>query len=161
MGTKRKVTDFTLTGMDGQPMKLSDYAGKVLILVNTASKCGFAPQLKDLESLYQKYRKDGLMVVGTPSNQFHQELADDEQTADYCQAHYGVTFPLSARVRVNGVDEDPLWTYLKEETGGGKIKWNFTKFLVDRHGEVIRRYAPVTRPEAMEETIRAALNISK
>ncbi|WP_155287823.1 glutathione peroxidase [Lacticaseibacillus zhaodongensis] len=161
MDTKTKISDFELTGINGKPLKLSDYAGKVLIIVNTASKCGFAPQMQGLEDLYKKYGQDGLVVVGTPSNQFHQELANDEDTASYCQAHYGVTFPLSQRVRVNGADEDPLWAYLKEQSGGGRIKWNFTKFVIDRHGEVIRRYAPATRPAAMEETIRAALNLKK
>ncbi|MDN6249644.1 MAG: glutathione peroxidase [Tetragenococcus koreensis] len=151
------IYDFKETEMDGTTLDLSDYKGKVVIIVNTASKCGLAPQLETLENLNEKYKKDGLEILGLPSNQFHQELDDDDQTNDYCKVHYGVTFPMTKRVEVNGDKEDPLFTYLKTEAGHGKIKWNFTKFLVGRNGQVIKRYAPQTKPEKMEEAIVEAL----
>ncbi|AYW47486.1 glutathione peroxidase [Tetragenococcus osmophilus] len=151
------IYDFKETEMSEKPLDLSDYTGKVVIIVNTASKCGLAPQLETLENLYEKYKKDGLEILGLPSNQFHQELDDDKQTNDYCKVHYGVTFPMTKRVEVNGDKEDPLFTYLKKEAGHGKIKWNFTKFLVGRNGQVIKRYAPQTKPEKMEEAIVEAL----
>ncbi|WP_283680300.1 glutathione peroxidase [Lentilactobacillus sp. Marseille-Q4993] len=149
--------DFKETEMSGQEIDFDQYRGKVLIVVNTASKCGFAPQLEGLEDLYKKYHDEGLEVIGIPSNQFKQELETDEETSDYCQVHYGVTFPMTKRVRVNGDDEDPLFTHLKEESHNGRIKWNFTKFLVDRNGKLVKRYAPITKPEKMESDIVAAL----
>ncbi|APS41107.1 Glutathione peroxidase family protein [Weissella jogaejeotgali] len=153
------IYDFSETEMNGKEINLKDYAGKVVIIVNTASKCGLAPQLEGLESLYQKYRDDGLVVLGLPSNQFKQELDTDEETSDYCQVHYGVTFPMTKRVLVNGDDEDGLFTYLKYMSGNGPIKWNYTKFLVGRDGQLIHRYAPITKPEKMEKEIAAALKI--
>ncbi len=151
------IYDFKETEMNGEPLDLKAYEGKVVIIANTASKCGLAPQLETLESFYQKYKDQGLEVLGLPSNQFHQELKSDEETEDYCQVHYGVTFPMTKRVRVNGADEDPLFTYLKEASGEGRITWNFTKFLIGRNGELIERYKPTTKPEKMEEAIVAAL----
>ncbi|AYW46110.1 glutathione peroxidase [Tetragenococcus koreensis] len=151
------IYDFKETEMSGETLDLSDYKGKVVVIVNTASKCGLATQLEALESLYQKYNEQGFEVLGLPSNQFHQELDDDEQTQDYCKVHYGVSFPMTKRVKVNGNEADPLFTHLKEAAGHGVIKWNFTKFLVGRDGQVIKRYAPQTKPEKMEEDIIAAL----
>lgn len=155
------IYEFTETEMGGQTLKLADYRGKVVLIVNTASKCGLAPQLKTIETLYQKYHDQGFTVLGLPSNQFHQELDSDEATSDFCQMHYGVTFPMTKQVRVNGDDEDPLFTYLKETAGHGRIKWNFTKFLIGRDGHLIDRYAPTTRPEKIEPAIVAALNAAK
>lgn len=157
MNNMNTIYDFKETEMSGQEINLEDYQGKVVIIVNTASKCGLAPQLEALEGLYKKYHAQGLEVLGLPSNQFHQELSEDEETSDYCQRHYGVTFPMTKRVVINGEDEDPLLTYLKDSSGNGKIKWNFTKFLVGRDGKLIHRYAPVTKPEKMEEQIVEAL----
>lgn len=151
------IYDFTETEMSGQSIDFKDYQGKVLLIVNTASKCGLAPQLAGIEALYQKYHDQGFEVLGLPSNQFHQELATDEEANDFCQLHYGVTFPMTQRVAVNGDDEDPLFTYLKETAGHGRIKWNFTKFLIGRDGQLIDRYAPVTKPEKVEPDIVTAL----
>ncbi|MCH4165019.1 MAG: glutathione peroxidase [Lentilactobacillus diolivorans] len=153
----KTIYEFTEIEMNGQPLKLQDYQDKVVLIVNTASKCGLAPQLEGLEALYKKYKDDGLVVLGLPSNQFHQELATDKEASDYCQLHYGVTFPMTKRVAVNGDDEDPLFSYLKDESGHGNIKWNYTKFLVGKDGRLIHRYAPITKPEKIEDAIQAAL----
>ncbi|WP_318767338.1 glutathione peroxidase [Lactiplantibacillus carotarum] len=151
------IYDFSETEMSGETLALSQYQGKVLLIVNTASNCGLAPQFKGLEELYQKYQSEGLVILGLPSNQFHQEKADDTATHDYCQRHYGVTFPMTKRVLVNGEAADPLFTYLKQTAGHGRIKWNFTKFLIGRDGRVLNRFAPTTRPVAFETAIRDAL----
>ncbi|WP_203651607.1 glutathione peroxidase [Secundilactobacillus yichangensis] len=151
------IYDFQETEMNGQPIKFDDYRGKVLLIVNTASKCGLAPQLEGIERLYKQYHDQGFEVLGLPSNQFHQELGSDEETEAYCQLHYGVTFPMTKQVRVNGDDEDPLFTYLKDTAGHGRIKWNFTKFLIGRDGQMINRYAPVFKPEKIEPAIVEAL----
>lgn len=151
------IYDFQETEMSGQPLNLADYRGKVVLIVNTASKCGLAPQLVGLEDLYQRYHSQGLEVLGLPSNQFHQELESDEATSDFCQVHYGVTFPMTKKIQVNVADEDPLFTYLKKTAGHGRIKWNFTKFLIGRDGQLIARYAPTTNPEKIEPAIVTAL----
>jgi len=151
------IYDFKETEMSGEDLSLEAYRGQVLLVVNTASNCGLAPQFKGLEALYQKYQAEGLVVLGLPSNQFHQEKADDEATHDYCQRHYGVTFPMTKRVMVNGEDADPLFSYLKQAAGHGRIKWNFTKFLIGRDGQVLERFAPTTRPQTFETAIRDAL----
>lgn len=152
------IYDFNEIETSGTELKLQDFRGQVLLIVNTASKCGLAPQLNGLEKLYQHYRAQGLMVIGLPSDQFHQELAEDEEVSEYCQLHYGVTFPITKKVKVNGSGEDPLFTYLKATAGHGRIKWNYTKFLVDRAGKVIQRFAPITTPEKIEPAIVALLN---
>lgn len=152
------IYDFKETEMNGKTIDFKDYKGKVILVVNTASKCGFAPQLRALEELYQKYRHQGLVVIGLPSNQFHQELDSDQKANDYCQRHFGVTFPMTKKVYVNGGNEDPLFAYLKYVAGHGRIKWNFTKFLIGRDGKIIDRYAPITKPEKIEPEIIAALN---
>jgi len=151
------IYDFSETEMNGFTIDFKDYQGKVLLIVNTASKCGFAPQLKGLEELYQKYHDQGFENLGLPSNQFHQELDSDQETSDYCQMHYGVTFPMTQKVSVNGGNEDPLFTYLKGAVGHGRIKWNFTKFLIGRDGQVLERFAPITKPEKIEPNIISAL----
>lgn len=155
------IYDFELTEMSGQRIKLSSYQGKVILIVNTASKCGFAPQLEELEMLYQQYHGLGLEIIGIPSNQFHQELATNEETNDYCRLYFGVTFPMTQQVRVNGADADPLFVYLKKVSGKGPIKWNFTKFLIDREGKLFKRYAPMTRPKSFETTIQELLTDQK
>ncbi|MDR4932359.1 glutathione peroxidase [Companilactobacillus paralimentarius] len=151
------IYNFRETEMNGGIINFRDYQGKVLLIVNTASKCGLAPQLESIEKLYNKYRAQGLEVLGLPSNQFHQELDSDEETSDFCQMHYGVTFPMTRKVIVNGLDEDPLFTYLKDQSGRGRIKWNFTKFLIDKEGNLLKRFAPITKPEKMESLIIDAL----
>ncbi|PWF99485.1 glutathione peroxidase [Levilactobacillus bambusae] len=154
------IYQFQETEMNGQPIDFETYRGKVLLLMNTASKCGFAPQLKGFEAMYQEYHNQGLELLGLPSNQFHQELSTDEETEDYCQVHYGVTFPMTKRIRVNGAGEDPLFAYLKAQTNSGRIKWNFTKFLINRDGTLIKRFPPRTTPEKMLPDVIAALNES-
>lgn len=151
------VYDFTETEMSNQPIDFNDYKGKVVLIVNTASKCGFTPQLTGLEALYKQYKDKGFEVLGLPSNQFNQELDSDEATHNFCQMHFGVTFPMTKHVQVNGEGEDGLYTYLKSQAGHGPIEWNFTKFLVGRDGEVLGRFAPGTPPESLEPTIIAAL----
>lgn len=149
--------NFNETEMSGQKIDFNKFKGKVVLLMNTASKCGFAPQLEGFEGIYQKYHDQGLDVLGLPSNQFRQELASDEETVEYCSVHFGVTFPMTKQIWVNGKEADPLFTYLKEQTNTGRIKWNFTKFLIGRDGEVIKRYSPRTKPEQIEPDIIKAL----
>lgn len=151
------VYDFQETEMNGQTLPLKSYQGQVLLIVNTASKCGLAPQLEGLEKLYKTYHDQGFTVLGLPSNQFKQELATDEEASEYCQMHYGVTFPMTKRVAVNGDGEDPLFTYLKDASGHGRIKWNYTKFLIGRDGQLIHRYAPTTTPEKFADDVAAAV----
>ena len=154
--------DFSAVDINGQPQPLSGYAGKVLLIVNVASRCGFTPQYTGLEKLWRDYRDRGLVVLGFPCDQFgHQEPGDEAEIKNFCSINYDVTFPLSAKVDVNGGAAHPLWKWLKDEKGGllgiDAIKWNFTKFLVGRDGEVIRRYAPQTEPETLAGDIEAAL----
>ncbi len=154
--------DFQTTSLDGQPLDLADFRGKALLVVNTASKCGFTPQYEGLEQLWQTYGPQGLVVLGFPCDQFgHQEPGDAGDISSFCSLNYGVSFPMSAKVEVNGADAHPLWQWLKAHKRGAlgiaAIKWNFSKFLIGREGQVIERYAPSTRPEALEGDIRAAL----
>ena len=156
------VYDFSATTLDGKPRKLSDYKGKVLLVVNTASKCGFTPQYKGLEELYEKYRDRGFAVLGFPNNQFgEQEPGPDSEIAEFCERNYGVTFPMFSKVDVNGDAAHPLFKYLTTEKkgllGSAAIKWNFTKFLVGKDGKVIERYAPTTKPEELAGAIERAL----
>lgn len=151
------IYEFSETEMNGFTIDFKDYQNKVLLVVNTASKCGFAPQLTELEHLYKKYHDQGFEVLGLPSNQFHQELDSDQATSDFCEVHYGVTFPMTKKIMVNGGNEDPLFAYLKTESGHGRIKWNFTKFLIGRDGQLLGRYAPITKPEKIEPEIIKAL----
>jgi glutathione peroxidase len=155
------LTDFTATTIDGQERSLADLAGEVVLVVNTASQCGFTPQLAGLESLYETHRDRGFTVLGFPCNQFGgQEPGTEEEIGEFCQKNYGVTFPMFAKIDVNGDDEHPLWTWLKSEKGGllgSRIKWNFTKFLVGRDGQVIERFSPQTEPADLTTAIEKAL----
>ena len=155
------LQDFEATTITGEPRALGDYQGKVVLVVNTASKCGFTPQFEGLEKLYEDLADQGLVVLGFPCDQFaHQEFDDDVATAEFCQLNYGVTFPMFRKVDVNGRDAHPLFTWLRREQGGllgDAIKWNFTKFLVNREGEVVGRYAPSVVPAEIEKDIRALL----
>ena len=155
------VYDFTAERMDGSPQAFSDYQDKVLLIVNTASKCGFTPQFEGLEALHEQYKDKGLVVVGFPCNQFgSQDPGSNEEIGAFCQKNYGVSFPMMAKVDVNGKDAHPIFDWPKEQKGGlltDGIKWNFTKFLVGSDGQVIDRYAPTTKPEAMTADIEKAL----
>ena len=155
--------DFSAIDIDGQPRALSEYAGKVLLVVNVASKCGFTPQYTGLQELWNTYRGRGLVVLGFPCDQFgHQEPGNEEEIKNFCSLDYGVDFPLFAKIDVNGRNAHPLWTWLKDEKGGllgSGIKWNFTKFLVGRDGAVIARYAPTHAPEKLADRIEAALAV--
>jgi glutathione peroxidase len=156
------VYDFTAETIDGQPAPLADYQGKVLLIVNTASKCGFTRQYAGLEDLYRKYRDRGFVVLGFPCNQFGaQEPGDEEEIKSFCSLTYDVDFPLMRKVDVNGPSAHPLYVFLKGQKKGllgtEGIKWNFTKFLVDRSGQVVDRYAPTDEPKALEGAIEALL----
>jgi len=152
--------DIEVTLANGETYKLDRYKGKVLLIVNTASKCGFTPQFKELESLYQKYKEQGFVVLGFPSNQFKQEFATSLDAKKACQLNYGVTFPMHEIVKVNGAHAHPLFQYLTRHSKGifnQAIKWNFTKFLVDRNGTVVHRFSPIEKPKSFEETIKKYL----
>ena len=154
--------DFSAVDIDGNLQPLSQYAGKVLLVVNVASQCGFTPQYTGLERLWRDYRDRGLVVLGFPCDQFgHQEPGDEADIRNFCSLNYEVDFPLFAKVEVNGAGAHPLWRWLKGERAGvlgtEAIKWNFTKFLVGRDGRVIRRYAPTETPESLRRDIEAAL----
>ncbi|USS88506.1 glutathione peroxidase [Fructilactobacillus hinvesii] len=151
------VYDYKTKELNGDSIDFADFKGKVILVVNTASKCGLAGQLKDLEKLYKKYHDQGLEVIGFPSNQFLMELKDSKNITEYCQVHYGVTFPITQTIKVNGEDTDPLFAYLKKESGHGPLKWNYTKFLIGKDGKLIHRYAPITNPEKLEPEIQRAL----
>ena len=156
------VFDFSARTLAGTEASLSDHAGKVLLIANTASKCGFTPQYAGLQRLHQQYHDKGLVVMGFPSNEFgQQEPGDSAEIAQFCDAHYGVTFPMFAKVKVNGADAHPLFRFLTGEApgllGSESIKWNFTKFLVARDGAVFKRYAPQTSPEDLQEDIERLL----
>lgn len=153
--------DFKATALDGKEISLGDYAGEVVLVVNTASQCGFTPQLAGLETLHEKYRGRGFTVLGFPCNQFGgQEPGTEEEIGAFCQKNYGVTFPMFAKIDVNGSGEHPLYAWLKSEKGGllgARIKWNFTKFLVGRDGTVLGRYAPNTDPADLAGDVERAL----
>jgi glutathione peroxidase len=156
------VFDFQATALDGQTIALDRYRGKVLLVVNTASACGFTPQYKGLEQLHQDYHAHGLAVLGFPCNQFGaQEPGTEAEIATFCERNYGVSFPMFAKVDVNGDAAHPLWQYLKSAAPGvlgtEAIKWNFTKFLVARDGTVLKRYAPQTKPEDIAGDVADAL----
>ena len=154
--------EFDATALDGSPQPLSDWHGKVLLIVNVASKCGFTPQYAGLEQLWRDYGDKGLVVLGFPCDQFgHQEPGDEAEIMNFCSLTYDVDFPMFAKVEVNGGGAHPLWKWLKDEKGGllgiGAIKWNFTKFLVGRDGRVRKRYAPTDKPESLARDIERAL----
>ena len=155
------LSDFEARTITGQDQALAAYAGNVVLVVNTASKCGFTPQFAGLEKLYADLKDQGFVVLGFPCGQFaNQELDSDAETAEFCQLNYGVTFPMFAKIDVNGKDAHPLYSWLRTEKGGilgDAIKWNFTKFLVNRDGQVVKRYAPNGTPADIEADIRAIL----
>ncbi len=156
-----EIYDFSAKAIDGDEVKLGEYRGQVLLVVNTASKCGFTPQYAGLEALYRKYHDKGLTVLGFPCDQFmHQEPGNEQEIKNFCSTKYDVTFPMFAKVEVNGAHTHPLWAFLKQEKGGllgSAIKWNFTKFLIGRDGEVAGRYAPTSTPESLEADVEKLL----
>ena len=156
------LEDFTVAEASGAEQALKGYAGKVVLVVNTASKCGFTPQYAELEQLYRDYKDRGFAVLAFPCNQFGaQEPGNAEEIANFCSLTYDVTFPVFAKIDVNGSTADPLWKYLKAEKTGllgiGSIKWNFTKFLVDKSGKVVSRHAPTEKPESLKDDIAKLL----
>ena len=156
------VYDYSAKTLDGQDVSLADYRGQVLLIVNTASKCGFTPQYEGLEALYRDYKDRGLTILGFPCNQFGaQEPGSAEEIASFCSLTYDVTFPMLAKIDVNGPSAHPLYAFLKTEQKGvlgtEGIKWNFTKFLIGRDGEVVERFAPTTRPEDLKVAVEALL----
>ncbi len=156
------VYDFDAQTIDGKSVALSEYRGKVLLIVNTASACGFTPQFAGLEELYQTYEKDGLLVLGFPCNQFGgQDPGEDKQIAAFCESAYHVTFPMMHKIDVNGDAAHPLYQWLTKEApgilGSKAIKWNFTKFLINREGEVVHRYAPLDKPSSLSRAIEEEL----
>ena len=158
----QSVYDFSATSIAGQPADLASQRGKVLLIVNTASACGFTPQFEGLEQLWKDYGPQGLVIVGFPSNEFGgQDPGSNEEIASFCQLNYGVSFPMMAKVKVNGADAHPLWQWLKAQKPGilgtQAIKWNFTKFLVGRDGQVLARYAPNDEPAKLRGDIEKAL----
>lgn len=152
------IYEFKATGINGVEHALENYSGKVLLIVNTASKCGFTPQFEGLEKLYEKYKDQGLVILGFPCNQFgKQDPGNNDEISEFCQLNYGVSFPMFAKIDVNGDDTHPLFSHLKSEAKGiagtESIKWNFTKFLVGRDGQVIKRFAPKDKPAQIEKEI--------
>ncbi len=152
-----KLYEFNVLDSQNNQVSLNDYKDKVLVIVNTASKCGFTPQYEDLESLYETYKDQGFEILAFPCNQFaNQDPGTNEEIQSFCQVNFGITFPVLAKIDVNGEHEDPLYTYLKAEQKGllGKdIKWNFTKFLIDRKGNVVKRFGPQVNPNKMIKDI--------
>ncbi|SEQ55055.1 glutathione peroxidase [Piscibacillus halophilus] len=155
------VYDLQVEKSNGEMESLSEHKGQILLIVNTASKCGFTPQFEGLQKLYETYKDEGFKVLGFPSDQFmNQEFEQQEEILEFCQTNYGVTFPVYKKIDVKGDHKAPLFKYLTEEKKGllgGEIKWNFTKFLVDRNGNVVERYSPQTKPEKIEEDIKALI----
>jgi glutathione peroxidase len=156
------IYDFTMKSIDGAPVPMSSFKGKVMLVVNVASKCGFTPQYTGLEALYEKYKDKGLVIVGFPANNFmSQEPGTDAEIKTFCSNKYNVTFPMFSKVSVKGEDKADLYKYLTDATAnpttGGEIKWNFTKFMVDRNGKVVQRFEPAVTPEQMDAAVAAAL----
>ena len=159
---KHSIYDFEAVDINGEPVKLDQYNGKALLIVNTASACGFTPQFGGLEELHKTYGDKGLVVLGFPCNQFGaQDAGTNDEIASFCQLNFGVTFPMMAKIEVNGPSASPLYQWLCSEApglmGSKAIKWNFTKFLVGKDGQVIKRYAPLDKPQALNKEIEAAL----
>lgn len=158
---KETFYSFSAHSIAGKPISMSDYEGKVVLIVNTASKCGFTPQYKELEQLYKEYKDQGLVILGFPCNQFGgQEPGTESEIAESCQLNYGVSFPMFSKIEVNGDGTHPLFVFLKKKLGGffgSKIKWNFTKFLVDRDGVPYKRYAPIKKPLSIRKDIEKLL----
>jgi glutathione peroxidase len=161
-GASSSIYDFEAVSIQGKPAHLSTQRGKVMLIVNTASACGFTPQFAGLEKLWETYRDKGLVVLGFPSNEFgKQDPGTDGEIASFCELNYGVTFPMMSKIKVNGSGAHPLYQWLTKEApgilGSKSIKWNFTKFLVGRDGKVLKRYAPTDKPESITQDIEAAL----
>ena len=158
------IYDFKIKQVGGDMVTLDKYKGKVMLIVNTAPKCGFAPQYAGLQELYKNYQSDGLEILDFPCNQFANQAPDsDEANVSFCQVNFGVTFETFAKINVNGVKAAPLYKYLKKQQSGlfgGRIKWNFTKFLVDRNGVVVKRYAPAVEPSEIASDIKKVLSVS-
>lgn len=159
-----KIYDFKALTSKGKELDFKDFEGRVLLIVNTASKCGLTPQFEGLEKLNRQYRDQGLTVIGFPCNQFaNQDPGSDSEIEGFCQLNYGVTFQMMKKVDVNGSEAHPVFKYLKEQTRsmlfGSRIKWNFTKFLISRDGETVKRYAPTTKPGKLEADIRQMLRL--
>ncbi len=157
----QNIYNFKVKKTNGEDLSLKEYEGKPLIIVNTASKCGLTPQFKGLQELYEKYHDRDLEILGFPCDQFNnQEYDNIDETTQFCQVNYGVKFPIFAKIDVNGTHADPLFTFLKEQKSGllsKRIKWNFTKFLVDRNGQVVQRYSPTTEPSKIEADLAKLL----
>ena len=155
------IYDYNVKTMEGQEKSLNEYKGKALLIVNTATGCGFTPQYEGLENLYKKYKEQGFEILDFPCNQFaNQAPGSNDEIHSFCTLRYGTTFPQFAKIDVNGPNESPLYTYLKKQKNGvfgGKVKWNFTKFLIDRNGNVVARYAPTETPAALDKKIAAIL----
>jgi glutathione peroxidase len=156
------IYDFEVKDSKGEEVSLSNYKDKVIVVVNTASACGYTPQYKDLQALYEEYKEDGLEILGFPCNQFmNQEPGSNEEIQSFCELNFGVTFPVFGKIDVNGDKADPLFKYLSSKAPGimglKSIKWNFTKFIIDKNGEVIERFAPQTNPQEMRSTIEKLL----
>ena len=153
----KNLYDFTVKNKKGESVSLAEYKGKVVLIVNIATKCGFTPQLTGLEELWNTYEDKGLVILGFPCNQFaNQNPGSDDQTQEFCSLNYGVTFPIMKKINVNGDDADPLYKWLKSKKGGilwSAIKWNFTKFLINKNGEVVHRFAPTASPSRLEKYI--------
>ncbi len=153
----KNLYDFTVKNKKGESVSLAEYKGKVVLIVNIATKCGFTPQLTGLEELWNTYEDKGLVILGFPCNQFaNQNPGSDDQTQEFCSLNYGVTFPIMKKINVNGNDADPLYKWLKSKKGGilwSAIKWNFTKFLINKDGEVVHRFAPTAPPSSIEKYI--------
>jgi len=150
------IYTFTLNSIEGKPAPLADYKGKVVLIVNVSSQCGYTPQYSALEAIYEKYKDQGFVILGFPANNFGaQEPGTNEEIKTFCTRKYSVTFPMYSKISVKGADQAPLYAYLTKETGAGiagEIKWNFTKFLVDRNGKVVRRFEPAVAPDSKEVT---------
>ncbi len=156
------IYDYKAKDVNGKEVELSDYKGKVVLVVNTASDCGFTPQYEGLQDLYKKYKDDGLEILAFPCNQFGgQEKGDEGAIKEFCDLRFNISFPLFSKIEVNGENTHPLYDYLKNEKkgllGSTKIKWNFTKFLIDKDGNPVDRFAPTTKPESMEDDIKKLL----
>lgn len=159
---KQSFYDFTAASLQGKEIQMSTYKGKTILVVNTASKCGLTPQYEGLEKLYQKYKDKGLVILGFPCNQFaNQEAGDEKSISEGCLINYGVSFPMFAKIDVNGENAHPVYKYLKNELSGllgSTIKWNFTKFLIDANGKPLKRFAPITKPEKIDKYLESILN---
>ena len=155
------IYDYTLETIQGEQKSLADYKGNVVLIVNTASKCGFTPQFEGLQELYEQYKDQGFTILGFPCNQFNnQDPGSNEDIAEFCRLNYGVSFPMFQKIHVKGKDKHPLYKYLTEQSKGffsSEVKWNFTKFLINRQGQVVDRFAPQTKPNTLHKAIAKAL----